>query len=144
MVKNSVSCECTMRSKIFEIIGNRETGLKLVALVGSPLLYTGVIFASFMDNGNLPSESDLLKMRVTDGAKRSEHAASTRAGTPSLPVDFVVSTLLSNLRTHAMDTGLKQQRSVLACGPEGKDSTFGRVASVTMSANTCPISSGGH
>ena len=69
MVKNSVSCECAMRSRIFEIIGNRETGLKLVALVGSPLLYTGVIFASCMDNGNLPSESDLLKMRVTDGAK---------------------------------------------------------------------------
>ena len=62
MVKNSVSCECTMRSRIFEITGSRETGLKLVAFVGSPLLYTGVIFASFMDNGNLPSESDLLKM----------------------------------------------------------------------------------
>ena len=42
-----------------------------------------------------------------------------------------------------MDTGLKQQRSLLACGPKGMvDSTLGQVASVTIFASTCPFSSG--
>ena len=75
------------------------------------------MLAIFMFGGSWPSDNDLLKMSISEGARRSAHDLRIVPGKPSLPVAFVMAIDDRSLRTRAMVAGLKIERLFGDMGP---------------------------